>query len=317
MKPIRMLVMLGLALAMVAIPVATVGAQDATPAGSPGPECVAPALSGDMSTADMATPEPGSMDMETAAPPVAEGPASRNLAQMGEDALNNLLACFDSGDYEGAAALLTPNMLMFVSGSADPGDTVAAFQAQPPAPMMIANIGPATIDTNNRVGLPLVFGGFFNSPGMQSAEKWYFVKDGDFWKLDEVAPTTIPADLYPDATVVNVQMVDYAFALDQNTIPAGPVIFHVTNTSYSGQPHVAAMVTLSSDISTEEIIQASVLPEDQVTGFVGSVFLLPGQSGDIYLEDLAPGEYTIVCDVTTPDGVPHWQLGMVAHFTVE
>jgi hypothetical protein len=35
------------------------------------------------------------------------------------------------------------------------------------------------------------------------------------------------------------------------------------------------------------------------------------------VEDLAPGTYTLVCDVTTPDGTPHWQLGMVAQFTVE
>lgn len=316
MKPIRFLVLLGFALAIVSAPLAVARAQDATPPATPEVSCAAPALSSDMSSEGMASPEAAGMDTEAAAPPVAEGPASRNLAQMGEDALNNLLACLEGGDFEGAAALLTPNMWMFVSGSPDPADTVAAFEAQPPAPMEIANIGTATIDTNNRVGLPLVFGGFFNSPGTQVAEKWYFVKDGAYWKLDEIVPTTIPADLYPDATVLNIHMVDFAFALDQNSIPSGPVIFHVTNTSYSGQPHVAAMVSLSSDISAEDLIQATALPDDQVTAFIGAVFLMPGQTGDFYVENLAPGQYTLACDVSTPDGTPHWQLGMVAKLDV-
>jgi hypothetical protein len=43
----------------------------------------------------------------------------------------------------------------------------------------------------------------------------------------------------------------------------------------------------------------------------------PRQAGDFYVSDLTPGSYTLICDVTTPDGTPHWMLGMVANFTVE
>ena len=99
------------------------------------------------------------------------------------------------------------------------------------------------------------------------------MRDGDTLLLDETRPTTLPVDLYPDATIVNVQMVDFAFALDMNTIPAGPVIFHFANTSYSGAPHVGVTVTLTDGITAEQIIEAESIPEDQMTGFVNALFL--------------------------------------------
>jgi uncharacterized cupredoxin-like copper-binding protein len=102
-----------------------------------------------------------------------------------------------------------------------------------------------------------------------------------------------------------------------NTIPAGPVVFRFSNTSFNGEPHVGVTVTLTEGMTAEQIIQGEALPEDQMTGFVNAIFLEPGQTGDYYVEDLAPGTYTLVCDVTTPDGTPHWMLGMVAQFTVE
>lgn len=208
-------------------------------------------------------------------------------------------------------------MWIFASGSDNPYDVVASFESEPPAPMTVLNVGNPVIDTNNRIGLTIVYSGLFTGPGIQTPEKWYFVRDGDTLKLDEIVPTTLPADLYPDATIVTVQMVDFAFALDMNTIPAGPVIFRFSNTSFSGQPHVGVTVTLTEGITAEDVIAGDALPDDQMTGFVNALFLLPGQSADYYVENLAPGTYTLVCDVTTPDGTPHWQLGMVAEFTVE
>jgi hypothetical protein len=323
MKPARLLAVLGLALAMLLVPAMGRGAaaQDATPGaeGTAVAGCVAPELPPGTPTAASPVAEEGEegMDMEAEAPPVAEGPASRNIAEIGQEALDNIVNCFNSGDFAGAAALLTPNMIMFVSGSDNPYDVVASFEAEPPATMEIVNVSNPIIDTNNRIGMTIVFGGLFNGPGIQSAEKWYFVRDGDYLKLDEIVPTTLPPDLFPDATIVNVQMDDFAFALDMNAIPTGPVIFHFTNTSFSGQPHVGVTVTLVEGITAEDVIAADAIPEDQMTGFVNAIFLGPGQAGDYYVEDLAPGTYTLVCDVTTPDGTPHWQLGMVAQFTVE
>ena len=112
-------------------------------------------------------------------------------------------------------------------------------------------------------------------------------------------------------------MVDFAFALDMNTIPTGPVIFRFSNTSFSGQPHVGVMVTLTEGMTSEQVIAGDGLSDNQMTGFVNALFLMPGKTADYYVENLAPGTYTLVCDLTTPDGMPHWKLGMVAQFTVE
>jgi hypothetical protein len=152
---------------------------------------------------------------------------------------------------------------------------------------------------------------------MQMAETWYLVEDGDYWKIDGIQATTIPDGIYPDATVLEVQMVDFAFALSENAIPAGPVILRFSNTSFTHQGHVGATLTLTEGNTAESIIKGDELPEDQVTGFFHAIYLEPGLTGDIYIADLAPGLYTIACDVTTPDDTPHWQLGMVTQFTVE
>lgn len=319
MKPARWSIVALLALAMLLMPVIGASAQDATPEGTPAAECVAPELPPGTPTTAEASPASEvemAMDADDAAP-VKEGPASRNIAADGEAALDNLVTCFNAGNWTGVAALMTPNMLGYIVGTENPYDLVAAFESEPPAPAEIISVTDPVIDTNNRIGLKVVYAGITAGPGIQPAETWYFVRDGDTLLLDETRPTTLPVDLYPDATIVNVQMVDFAFALDMNTIPTGPVIFHFANTSFSGAPHVGVTVTLTDGITAEQIIEAEAIPEDQMTGFVNALFLEPGMAGEYYVEDLAPGTYTLVCDVTTPDGTPHWMLGMVAQFTVE
>ncbi len=318
MNPVRLLAVVGLACALLFIPMLGAFAQDATPEGTPLAECVAPELPAGTPSDPVASPTADEgMDMEAGSAPVAEGPASRVIATNGEAALQNLVNCFNSYDWAGVAALLTPNMLVFAGGTENPYDTIASLEAESPSPMEVLSVANPIIDTNNRIGLTIVYRGLFGGPGIQTPEKWYFVRDGDTLKLDEIVATQMPDDLHPDATIVTVEMVDFAFALDMNTIPAGPVIFRFSNTSYSGQPHVGVTVTLTEGITSEDVITGESLPDDQMTGFVNALFLMPGQSADYYVEDLAPGTYTLVCDVTTPDGTPHWMLGMAAQFTVE
>lgn len=306
-----------LALAMMLMPVLGASAQDATPEGTPVAECVAPALPPGAPTEASPVADEGMEIEEEEAAPVKEGPASRNIAADAEAAMQNLVNCINTTNWNGVAALMTPNMVMWVTGTDNPYDVVAMFEGDPPAPIEIINVSNSVIDTNNRVGMTIVSSGFYAGPGIQIAEKWYFVRDGDLLKLDEIVTTTMPEDLYPDAAVVTVQLVDYAFALDTNSVPTGPVLFKLTNTSYNNEPHVAVMVTLTEGITAEAVISGDGLPDDQLTGFVNATFLEPGQSADFYVADLAPGVYTLACDVETPDGTPHWMLGMVAQFTVE
>jgi len=290
-------------------------AQDATPATT----CVAPAFPPGTPTAmDDASPVNETdmdMDMGEMPMPAAESAASAEESAAATAALDNVAACFAEGDFGSFPALVTPNLTMLIAGTDNVYDMPVVLDGA--APMELTHVGEAVVDEHGRVGLPIVYTGIFNALGIYSGETWYFVEDDGTWKVDEFRPSMIPDDVFPDATVVTVQMVDYAFALDANVIPAGPVIFRISNTSASGQPHVGAMVILATEIPSQDIIQAEALPEDQVTGFVNGLFLLPGQAGDFYVSELAPGAYTLICDVTTPDGTPHWMLGMVANFTVE
>lgn len=320
MKSVRWLAVFVLALAMLSMPLLGVSAQDATPEGTPAAECVAPQLPPGTPDDPVASPvgdEEMVMESSEEAVPVSEGPASRAIGATAEEALANFANCVNAGNWEGVAALMSPNMLMYVAGSDNPYDLVATFEEGPPAPMEIIDVRDPVIDTNNRIGLSVVYAGIYSGPGIQTPEKWYFVRDGDSLKLDEIVSTTFPVDLYPDVPIVTVQMVDYAFALDMNTIPTGPVVFRFSNTSFNNEPHVGVTVTLTEGVTAEDVITSEALPDDQMTGFVNALFLEPGQTGDYYVDDLAPGVYTLVCDVTTANGTPHWQLGMVAQFTVE
>jgi hypothetical protein len=291
-------------------------AQEATPAA----ECVAPELPPGTPT-PMDEGSPAAEEEAAAAPDAveedaesAEGPASPDQAAAAQAGLENLIGCVASGDYLGAAALLTPGFVTFLTGTGNPYDVPLALEGA--GTPRIVSMGEPVADQDHRIGLHVVLGDFYNPPGTLVSERWYMVQDGDHWKLDETVPVPAPEGFLPDATVLEIDMVDFAFSLSANEVPAGPVILRFTNTSYTHSPHVAGIVTLTEAMSTETIIQAETLPEDNLAGFFGSLFAEPGQSVDLIIEHLEPGTYTLACDFPTEHNVPHWQLGMVAQFDV-
>jgi len=112
-------------------------------------------------------------------------------------------------------------------------------------------------------------------------------------------------------------MVDYAFSLSQTTIPANqPVIFHLSNNSASMSGHVAILVTCQ-DITPVQLITGERDGEAECLGFFGAQYLEVGQTSDFIFTGLEPGNYILACDVETPDGISHVELGMVAEFVVE
>jgi uncharacterized cupredoxin-like copper-binding protein len=93
----------------------------------------------------------------------------------------------------------------------------------------------------------------------------------------------------PQSTTVTVQEMEYKFVLSQTTIPCGTVTFSMSNT---GQ--------------LEHNLNVQGVPNGAGVG----AFLQPGQSSSMTLT-LAPGNYSIVCDV--PE---HIALGMTGSITV-
>lgn len=308
-------------------------AQDASPAASPaaGP-CDAPELPpGTPTPQEEGTPAaeieatPGVDEEE--APPAAEEappappvgtPAAGADAEAAEEGLRNVVNCINAGEYLSVAALATENFLTNFIEVTNPYDVPATFEGV--QPVDIRSVGEAQTYDDGSVSIDWVYAGLFNGPGGLTSERWFFVEEDGFAKLDNIGSAPFPEDALPGATVVEVQMVDYAFALDTYTVPADtPVIFQTSNNSGTGAGHVNVVVQLAEGATAEQAIEGEINldAEDAFTVFFGAVFLGPGETGALAFEGLAAGTYFLVCDVTTDDGTPHYELGMVAEVTVE
>ena len=101
------------------------------------------------------------------------------------------------------------------------------------------------------------------------------------------APAQAPANT-PAAKMshVMVSMSEFKFTLDPASVPAGDVMFMVTNNGTLG--HAFEIEQLGKETET----------------------LAPGKTGDLTV-NMKPGTYTIYCPVGS-----HRQLGMTATFTV-
>jgi uncharacterized cupredoxin-like copper-binding protein len=131
------------------------------------------------------------------------------------------------------------------------------------------------------------------------------------------ASSAVPSASVPtDQATVNATLSDFAINLDNTSVPAGEVIFQITNSGPSGHE----MVVLKTDQ------QAASFP---VTGFegdqnrfnedadglknVGETGDMPVAAGatDTLTLHLKPGHYAIVCNLPG-----HYMAGMHQDFTV-
>lgn len=120
-----------------------------------------------------------------------------------------------------------------------------------------------------------------------------------------------------DATIVTVDLVEWAIVPDRSTVPAGKTYF-LTHNRGPEDPH--ELVIVRTDIAPGELPTfEGRVPEDQVD-LIGEVEAFePGTSAS-GLFDLAPGKYALICNlVEMEDGEmkSHYELGMYTSFTVE
>jgi plastocyanin len=302
-------------------PLSTV-AQVSTPEASPANgECVAPELPPGTPT-PMETASPAAAPAGEATFPKPTPPPEGMAADAATEAkvlagARNWENCIAAGDYEAAAALSTPNFIAYATdGSTNPYDLVAALpdiaagsaneEDLFTGDVMTYPDGRYSIEHVFRLGHAIVH------------ERYYIVEEDGYMKLDDLAYGLPVDDTYlgGEPTIVDVALVDFAFAPSQTTVPSGtPVVFRATN--QGTEPHVLAIVRYPEGTTAQQVIQGDVDALGAITEFLGGQFSLPGQSFESALVDLEPGVYFLVCDVTTPDGTPHYHLGMVAQITVE
>jgi hypothetical protein len=320
-------------LGLVAASVTPVTAQDASPAASSmAANCEAPELppgtptpmeqmvpegtpAGDMTGREMGTPE-AVEEAEAIAEIAEQATPETTAAQAGESAdeataarviaaAENLITCLSTGNYLGFAALSTPNYLLTEFGTSNPYDLPVFMEGFPPIEGRSVTDAQIHADGRMSVALTTVIGGT-----QVDRFRAYFVEEDGTLLLDE--EQTLPVE--GAEVTVEVTMLDFAFDLSQDTVPADALVaFTLPN---EGQyPHEFAVVRLPEGITVEQVLENPAL-EEQIQ-FIGGAFAEPGEVGQFALEGLEPGTYTAVCFVDVPDGIPHVMRGMVADFTVE
>ncbi|HWB71706.1 MAG TPA: hypothetical protein VG452_05770, partial [Egibacteraceae bacterium] len=120
------------------------------------------------------------------------------------------------------------------------------------------------------------------------------------------------APLPPSPPTIHGSMDEYRFAIADETVPAGRVVFSMANV---GQvEHRLSLIPLPADFPPiEQQVQS---PERR---FVEQLAAIPPTSpGEeaAFAVDLQPGRYGIACFMVAPDGTSHAEKGMVAEFRV-
>lgn len=115
-------------------------------------------------------------------------------------------------------------------------------------------------------------------------------------------------------TVVHVELNEQGqmevIKLDRTTVPAGRVVFEVTNTSMV-EPH--EMIVVKTPLTPEQFptnADKSRVLEQKLKGGHEISDLKPGQSGKLTL-DLTPGHYVLYCNIKN-----HFKDGMHTELTV-
>ncbi len=284
----RLLATLTLALAVLSGGIAPVAGQEASPVASPAGVCDAPALPPGTPTpmegpAPEASPDASHAGMEMgthegtdsaeavsevadAGTPAPAGiPADTAATDQVAAAAENIVACLNTGNFLGFAALVTPNYLLTEFGTANPYDLPVFLDGFPP--QELRSIGEAETHEDGRVSVVLttVLGGT-----QVDRFRAYFVPTGGPLLLDEEEPLPIQGA----AETVDVSMEDYTFTLSRESVPAGELVaFTIGN--YGQYPHELAVVRVPEGVTVDQVLDDPALQEE--IQFVGGVFAEPGE----------------------------------------
>lgn len=258
--------------------------------------------------AAVATEEVVDATAEAAAAPVGD-PVDQATTDEATAAIENAYACYNMGEYLAVGALFTPNGLLSEFGTENPYDLPLYLEGGPPiaidsiSDVRTSGDGQFSADVVSRFGQQL------------QHERWTLIAADGFLLIDETPelPVELPADA--DVTTVEATMIDFAFDLSEQTVPASDyLVFDAPN---EGEYfHEIAILKLPEGVEfSMELLEADEPPEG--TEFLGGSAAPPGESAQLVLADVEPGVYTLLCFVDEPDGVPHAEKGMVAKLTVE
>lgn len=114
----------------------------------------------------------------------------------------------------------------------------------------------------------------------------------------------------PDAAQVAVAATEYAF--DFEAPAAGPTSFTMANDG--DETHFMLLVKLAEGATIEEALESE--GEEGVDEEFESDIAAPGDDA-VLTVDLTPGNWALLCPIPTPEGEPHFAVGMIEEFTIE
>jgi hypothetical protein len=126
-------------------------------------------------------------------------------------------------------------------------------------------------------------------------------------QIDDLAASD---EAEPDAQQVAVRAVEYAFDFEPPS--AGRTSFTLTNEGE--EPHFMYVARLADGVTLEEAAEAEG-EGGTIAAEADSDVAPPGEQA-VLTVDLEPGDYVMLCFVTSPDGESHDELGMTVPFTV-
>lgn len=264
------------------------------------PACSYPATSDGMPSA---TPISTETDDVTSAPTADAETAARVIA-----GIENFVACRNSGDYAAYAALLTPDRMIAEAGTTSPADVVAGLEAFN-LPITILSLGDVRTYSDGRLSAEFVhlFGDH-----LYYRSRIFVIEEDGYIKFDE--EIYLPEEPQGTQEVVDVALTDFALQLDQGAVENAQFVV-LRGHNEAAVPHEIIVVRLPEGATAEQAI-AGAVDESQID-FIGQVAIAPGTSDDLVLTNLKPGQYTLLCFLDEPDGVPHAALGMIGQLTVE
>lgn len=122
------------------------------------------------------------------------------------------------------------------------------------------------------------------------------------------APHGARPPLFSGSPVITVRMTDYAFELPAD-IPAGRVVFRVENAG-SLYHNVSVFGMGPEWLPLDEQLHSAT--RKSVNPFAQVFAMQPGEHGTFAANFRKGGRYGFICELASPDGRPHYLLGMNA-----
>lgn len=248
----------------------------------------------------------------TAQPKPGEGqgrPSDQDAAEV-QAAARNFVNCWNQRRFESVVALTTEDWHKAHYVLKNPSDLIFASEGSPDLPFTVRTLEDLQKHDDGRVSVFIEYLWVH----AEVASRWYFVKEDGRWLFDQEERE--PVDLDMPTTVVEMEMTEFAYNIKTPKVKKTDAIT-IKAKNVGGLPHEMFLVRLTSEFDPSKLFQTNEQPKG--VEFFGHLVEEAGESGEVTVTGMEPGDYFMVCQFRFPGGdIPtHSAGGMVAVFTIE